>query len=399
MVNIEFLMMKAKFVYENMKFERNQDPKESIGVGIHGGTWDFPNTATAAEFIVKNFQAISGGKFDEVIIEKGGAGSTDNRRVKPEHGNEIIFWAAKHLTLNGVPAKFSERINLLHDVAVIKRFLDQEKANNIKESIDFERGIDPKKAMDIGIKNSIRKWIDSVLDHWIEGNDYRINDDYTIEIFTGFEVPDTNLGPEFPDYIKMKRVVGNFHVDSCGLKSMRGFPEKVLGWFSCEQNELTSLEGMPKIIFGDIFIRANPGAFTKEDVLEYTENLGGRDIYSENSHVDESLEFNREGAPFDKLGIGKENVIELRGMYPYYGDGNYQDYSEDEVIEILKDWKNRSSAEIAYNTVDGKKLDPEDLDGKWVKYKGKFYWLPPYEAPMNQPIFTKDATTNWTGNI
>ena len=57
-------------------------------------------------------------------------------------------------------------------------------------------------------------------------------------------------------------------VDYCNLESLIGCPEEVDGFFSCEANNLMTLEGFPKYIGAGILVRSNPGKFTYNDVLK-----------------------------------------------------------------------------------------------------------------------------------
>jgi hypothetical protein len=67
-----------------------------------------------------------------------------------------------------------------------------------------------------------------------------------------------------------KKVGGNFICHYNKLTSLEGAPEKVGGYFYCNYNKLTSLEGAPNEVDGDFYVRTNPGkngnGFTEEDV-------------------------------------------------------------------------------------------------------------------------------------
>lgn len=273
------------------------------------------------------------------------------------------------------------------------------KALKIYEKIDFQRGQDPKKSMGIGINVAIDSWFLDLFEGYDDHiPEYRINNDGTIDILGHFEVPDKKIH-RFPEYINFNICEGDFMVDCCEIHSLRGGPRVVKGYFSCEGNRLMSLEGMPETILGDIFVRDNPGKFTKEDVLMHTKDFSSipnhfaeRKIYSENSHVDEGLEFNREGDPLDKLKVGKKNIIDLVGIKEQWTRFNPRRVlSEEEIIDILSNWGNKSSEELDYMTPSGI-LKVNDLDGKIAKYKGKYYQLPEYKDYG----LTKDATVMYS---
>ena len=117
------------------------------------------------------------------------------------------------------------------------------KAQFVSENVRFERGRDPKNAMGVGIKESIRAWLSKVYGsfQFTEGEYYKINDDNSITIHGDFEVPDYKI-VRFPDYIRFKECKGDFMVDYCNLESLIGCPESVGGFFSCEANNLMTLE-------------------------------------------------------------------------------------------------------------------------------------------------------------
>jgi hypothetical protein len=147
----------------------------------------------------------------------------------------------------------------------------------------------------------------------------------------------------------MRYSSGEFNVDYCGLISLRGCPGIVDGYFSCESNELTSLDGMPYDVKGDIFVRDNPGKFTKEDVEERIEKADptwDSRIYAENSRVDENesqtmrakyvfeaVGFKRMGPDAGKhaiagsMGIGHEGARFDFGKYK--GDSAYEVFEKD----------------------------------------------------------------------
>jgi hypothetical protein len=66
--------------------------------------------------------------------------------------------------------------------------------------------------------------------------------------------------------VEIKEVGGDFSCDYNNLSSLEGAPEKVGGDFYCSHNNLSSLEGCPKYVGGDFNIRNNTKEFTEEDV-------------------------------------------------------------------------------------------------------------------------------------
>jgi hypothetical protein len=167
--------------------------------------------------------------------------------------------------------------------------LDEEKAfnfmmNKIKnykmnEDINFERGLDPMQSMNIGKKHKIEKWIDNIE----EITNYTINPDFSIDLFDPLHLMErSDLFPEgrFPEYIRFNSS-SDFDVDDCGLVSLEGCPIHVNGYFSCQLNELETLEGSPKEVETHYYCIGNPGEFTEEEVRKYC-NVR-KDIQAEDS--------------------------------------------------------------------------------------------------------------------
>ena len=130
----------------------------------------------------------------------------------------------------------------------------------VKESISFERGIDPKKSLGIGPRYLIEKWLEKV-----RVEDYRINDDFTIDVNTRVDIGYENL-IKLPEYIKFNIVKGYFSISNNLLTTLKGCPKYVGDNFWCSRNELTSLEFCPKMVKGSFICHHNANSFTKEYV-------------------------------------------------------------------------------------------------------------------------------------
>jgi len=89
--------------------------------------------------------------------------------------------------------------------------------------------------------------------------------------------------------------------------------------------------------------------------------------------VYENLDFNREGTPLDKIGIGEKNIIEVNGV-----TGPSGPITDDVIKDLFSDWANLSGGNIVFDTNKGK-LSPEDMDEKIAKYAGEYYQLPKVE--------------------
>ena len=71
---------------------------------------------------------------------------------------------------------------------------------------------------------------------------------------------------DLPDFIQFKEAHGNFHINDCNLKTLRGCPKNVYGDFNCNHNNLTSLEYAPTFVEGDFICYCNSVNFSEKDV-------------------------------------------------------------------------------------------------------------------------------------
>ena len=71
---------------------------------------------------------------------------------------------------------------------------------------------------------------------------------------------------ELPEWLSGVEIGGYFSCDNNKLTTLAGAPETVEGYFYCNDNKLTTLAGAPKTVEGGFYCRNNPGNFTEEDV-------------------------------------------------------------------------------------------------------------------------------------
>ena len=151
----------------------------------------------------------------------------------------------------------------------------------VRESISFQRGVDPKKVLGIGDYHLIHDWLEKY-----EINNYSINADMSIDV--GRSVDFTNRGhyiyDNLPEYINFNVVDGNFWIYQNGLLSLRGSPKKTTGSFSCSQNSLTSFEYAPEYIGKDFFCYRNN--FTSLDF--FPKYIGG-DLEIDDTFTEEEI--------------------------------------------------------------------------------------------------------------
>ena len=280
-----------------MNFERGQDPKKSMGIGIQAQLELFKqkyhilaNGNASVNDVLQICAAAGKLSFVKYLVEHEGA---DPHAIE-EH---CLRWAAKGGFLDVVKylveechadiainnylafrwAKEEGHIKTMHYL------LQQEEHKRVRESLlEFERGLSPKVAMGIGNVPKIKEWLKEYRIH-----DYKINDDGTIDANNvRLNWHDIN---EFPPYINFNMIHGDFLCSRINLKTLRGFPkivkgdlnvsenklkslryapDKVGGVFNCSYNHLRSLEFAPKSVY-EFDCEGNTAEFTKEDVKKY----------------------------------------------------------------------------------------------------------------------------------
>lgn len=154
--------MKAKLVNENLEFKRGQDPKDAMDIGIHSNIqkffkwleWDFQFRKNKPEYY---FGYVNIGPVD--INEP----AFFNSEVDDGYERFIRDWKRYLPALKKInryiisPPNYDETI--IYDEEILK-------SNRVLESLDFERGQDPKDAMDIGRKSLLKKQSESIEWDW-----------------------------------------------------------------------------------------------------------------------------------------------------------------------------------------------------------------------------------------
>ena len=96
--------------------------------------------------------------------------------------------------------------------------------------------------------------LNATVDQWLKANTvckrYTINNDGTIDVYGDITIINKKI-TEFPDYIQFGKVDGNFDCSCSSLKSLKGAPQEVGGYFDCSFcDSLTSLKGVPEKVGG-----------------------------------------------------------------------------------------------------------------------------------------------------
>ena len=122
------------------------------------------------------------------------------------------------------------------------------RAKFIYEELNFTR--DKQSSLEnlgVGKVSLIKSWLDEM-----EVTNYIINNDLTIDVNNSVNLSNKNLA-KFPDYIMFN---------------------KVEEWFSCDYNQLTSLDGCPSYVGGDFYCVGNIEEFTEDEVKQLCDVKG-----------------------------------------------------------------------------------------------------------------------------
>ncbi len=290
--------MRAQFIYENINFERGKDPIKSMGAGL----------TKAIRNRISNFHDFSGFEYiyydqedKEIIVGYDGYKSEQHKVQRAAKDSFGEF-------LNGTADKSGQEEMAF---GIKPKYADYfEKAFSANESLNFERGADPKSTMDIGIvKSSL----------WIN-NYQQYNDEAIIKYL------------ENPwDWIGKNIWFRDIKEGSWGLDFIMRL-DKIDGGMHHNVNYVR---------FKDKYYKMNPEKLNKKP-------------------VNESMDFERGVNPKEALDIGTGKMIPenwehlTRDLYPYF-----MDYRKNGNILILD--------------IEGK-LDPDNIItiidgylGDWVE--------------------------------
>jgi len=133
----------------------------------------------------------------------------------------------------------------------------------IKESIEFKRGEDPKKSLEVGLYSKIKKWMNEM---GVEEESYIINSDFTINLIKYFswliDLGGASLNKpieKFPEFIKFNIAHKGADFSRSGFFYLNGFPKIIKGDFYLDGNNIISLDGFPEEVEGNIFFHNNKG--------------------------------------------------------------------------------------------------------------------------------------------
>jgi hypothetical protein len=146
--------MKAKYVFENIKFERNLDPKSSMNLGMDSKSYEIYEVSV---------RTISNGGGDERSSFDLDEEETISllKRIPIMNKRDFLNYSVKYLTDNGHTSSRNLYTTLsdLRERRFVENFEYFKYKDNyypfdeVNENLNFERGMEPKKSMGIGLRD------------------------------------------------------------------------------------------------------------------------------------------------------------------------------------------------------------------------------------------------------
>jgi hypothetical protein len=96
-----------------------------------------------------------------------------------------------------------------------------------KRNMNFERSADPYRDLQIGKIQAIDRWLENI---GLGPEEYRINPDLTIDVFTDVNIVTEGL-TKLPEFIKFNKINGGFYAGGNNWESLTGFPHEIWGDF------------------------------------------------------------------------------------------------------------------------------------------------------------------------
>jgi hypothetical protein len=221
----------------------------------------------------------------------------------------------------------------------------------------FSRGGDDKiSSLGIGKISLIKKWLEE-----LEIDEYRINDDFSIDIEHTLTFHVSEVDKKFPDYIQFGTIQGNFIIEKCNLETLRGCPYSVFGSFFCEHNNLTSLKYAPTHVRTNFYCSYNKISVDEVNRYEKMGYVAGLlrsdfDKWVPTFGLAESFTKNNK-TKLEGLGLGKKALIrkwlEDHKIFNYKINDDLSINVKGDVVivgEIIEKLPNY----IQFNEIDGK---------------------------------------------
>jgi len=322
--NLSLTENKAQYV----NFERGKDPKKSLKIGKYKDYYGM-SPDELARIIIKEVDNHVSPQFEilfQLIKEKGYEGIEEYEasiwdeeemdRIPEKEDKEIeefikdIFKKAEEFVEKKYPIKkpyrgpeyqtpiqsvAGEIVGAQIDGAPYGSMVHQIASNidtSLLESVNFERGQDPKEAMGLGMVEKIKRELreEDVMGMW-DSNDLEeiliwsitnAKRDY-VKFLLG-----QGVSPHSNDAMALKRAVtgGDLNIFQDVLNSSKWSPEEIVWAESNAQHKLTTYPGDPQRL--KILDR----------ILNY-------------KNIDEAIEFQRDQEPLDAIGIGRRHMRDM----------------------------------------------------------------------------------------
>ena len=143
----------------------------------------------------------------------------------------------------------------------------------VSESLyEFQRGQAPKETLKIGGEyEKLKSW----LSQFLYKSQWKLNEDWTIDVVKGDFIISGEKIPELPEFIQFNECKRDFILINSDLQILNGFPKIVEGDLAIGQNNIRSLKGCPEYVGGDFNIKYNEGTtFSEEEIRKICDVQG-----------------------------------------------------------------------------------------------------------------------------
>lgn len=349
-------------INETVNFERGQDPKQSMGIG--------------QEFLAKKFKEF----LEDELSWKGSRVQIIN------NSTAFIYKCWPGQSMRGVLVDMLHRVGWedKYNVSIIDNWTPGDpdgntwheylitpktrKAKKIKESINFERGQDPKDSLKIGIKNkrsfkTVRECAQFFIDNIAKLSEGRFKDADDLKrafqdnkYANAYGNPNSNKSPlkmskDYLDGFRERDTMGN-------VLSQKYYPIYIEEWGTDFGHVLERLKSLSDF---HIDLQKILGLH-KEDIVNH-------------KGVKESANFTREGTPIEKMGIGSEDLRMVAKMDHWAKEYSFEkydyldEYQPEEGYKPLQKWMGPKGQWIVLE----KNTDPKSNLGYWCSWKGWEY--------------------------
>jgi len=247
-----------KLVREHIEFERGIEPRDALKIGIESSDWGY-----GPHYLKHN---IENNRLEIVSIEKYKTALILITKSK----NYLPLEDTPYFAMSNIRCEIPDpRRNIGSNWRATKEEALEEAKDRLdnryflKESIEFERGIEPREAMKIGKKAQIEKWFDDL------GNiNYKIEVDLSIIVEETLNLYDKKNVTSLPENLQVN---GNMDLEGTNITRL---PENltVRGWLDLRDTMISSLP--ENLSIGDSLVIINTKITSLPDSL-----MVGKEIF------------------------------------------------------------------------------------------------------------------------